>query len=321
MEESGSFIGYIEYHGDLVSEGLMDARKAARALVGFDSAVRYFAGVHNPELKDVEFELPVLIKKGSWQAVIPDDAIKYILAVLGIAGTAYLATAATELAKNDFKNASLRKALEKALMSIQWLVRLGKHLGTTRQKQFEKVQWREANTLIGIPDSEGKLLFLPKSHLDMIVQAPPKLISEMASLVVPGRSLRLVAKTETTVEIETITPEVRSIFYVPESEADTLFPALAHGQSILLEGVMTRGNENTNSMGLRYQDHILNCVPNEGSIVRFKKALFLKSRITGTISRADAEGVVNQKKPVIVFTNIEPLEEEPPALLLPYNEA
>ena len=36
------YIGYLKYSGKSVEDGLMDARKSAEALLGFDEVLRYF---------------------------------------------------------------------------------------------------------------------------------------------------------------------------------------------------------------------------------------------------------------------------------------
>lgn len=138
----------------------------------------------------------------------------------------------------------------------------------------------------------------------------------MASIIEPGRQLRIVVHSGGELGAEDVNFNERSIFYIPEEDTEVLFPELEHGQSVTLEGVATRGNENTNSIGFRYKDHIINCIPMEGSIVRFKSALFLKCRIIGKISREDDAGQIILKKPKIIFDNIVPLEDEPQELTL-----
>jgi hypothetical protein len=169
---------------------------------------------------------------------------------------------------------------------------------------------------VGIPNEGGEYLYVPKTVVDFYSITPPRILSDVASLIEPGRQLRVAVSVDGRLEIEEITSHEKGIFFVSEEEPDVLFPNLEHGQHVTLEGVLTRGNENTNSLGLRYQDHILNCVPREGSIVRFKNGLFLKCRVSGSVSRADDSGMISQKKPKLVVDTIEPLEPEQPELSL-----
>jgi len=89
-----------------------------------------------------------------------------------------------------------------------------------------------------------------------------------------------------------------------------LFPELKHGQVVALKGEVTKGNEISNTMGLSYQGHILTMLPKSGSIVEFKPSLFLKCRVHGLISRSDDKGKLDATKPKIIFSNIEPIEND-----------
>jgi hypothetical protein len=42
-------------------------RKSAEALLGFDEMLRYFISKEEPQLSNVPYEIPVNIKKGSWE--------------------------------------------------------------------------------------------------------------------------------------------------------------------------------------------------------------------------------------------------------------
>ena len=68
--ESG-YLGYLKYDGDAVEEGIMDARDSASALLGFDEAFRYFVQQEKPAWGKEDLNLPVRIKKGCWQILIP----------------------------------------------------------------------------------------------------------------------------------------------------------------------------------------------------------------------------------------------------------
>jgi len=92
--------------------------------------------------------------------------------------------------------------------------------------------------------------------------------------------------------------------------AEILFPEFQHGQRISLEGVVTRGNEMTNTIGFQYSGHILTCRPRRGSIVRFKRHLFLRCLIIGKISRLDEHGGTTNPRPQIVFDDLQIKEDD-----------
>ena len=87
------YLGYIKYDGMLVENGLMDGRKQAQAIIGLDEALRYFISKQVPELRNLDFEIPFRIQKGSWEALIPETAATWAQAGLGIVATAYFTKA------------------------------------------------------------------------------------------------------------------------------------------------------------------------------------------------------------------------------------
>ena len=158
MESENGFLGYVKYTGSSVHEGFLDARKAAKALLRFDEAVRFFVKEDILELANSDFEIPVRMRKGSWEALIPDSIGQWIMTGTGIAATTYVTTTAKKLAENDFKDASITKAFHKALEGIQWFIKIGKHLGTVTQKKFTNLRWQNGNAEVGIPNVAQKFL-------------------------------------------------------------------------------------------------------------------------------------------------------------------
>lgn len=301
-----TYIGYIRYSGELVESGLMDARKSAQALIGFDEAVRYFVGCQDDELKNINFELPVRIRQGSWEALIP-KGIFWITTALGAGATAYFVKAGQKMAENDFNDIGVKDIIKKSIDAIVWVIRIGKHIGTIAIKKFEKVKFRNDNTEIGILNDNGEILWVPKRFLDLYVKCPKSLLKKMADIVENERTL-MIGLFDNAKEIsESISLPYKRIF-THKDEDDMLFPELKHGMEVILDGEVTRGNETSNSIGFKYQDHILTAYPRSGSVVRYKPALFLNAEIKGTISRIDESGGTDAMRPKIIFTHIEPKE-------------
>jgi hypothetical protein len=73
-ESKLDLIGFLKYEGKLVEDGILDAKSAAKALFGFDHALRYFITQAHPDLATIQFPIPVQIQRGSWLAVIPSSA-------------------------------------------------------------------------------------------------------------------------------------------------------------------------------------------------------------------------------------------------------
>lgn len=307
MDDDHGCLGLIRYVGPSVNLGYLDAAKSAQALLGLDEALRYYVGAQSPELADADYEIPVRIEKGSWQALIPQTIGEWIVTGLGMSATTYAVAAAQQMAKNDFREIGIRQVFVRSLEAIQWSFRIGKHLRTLTKRSFENVRWRKGNTEVGIPNEAGQLLFIPVDALRLFEHMPAGVLTKITSVVTEERHLEVVVCTSHGDEIETVGYDDKAIFC--PVDASVVLPGLKHGAPFNQEGLVTRGNENTNSVGFLYEGHILTCYPEEGSIVRFKAALFVKSRMTGTVSREDKFGEPTELKPRIVFTDVTPLEE------------
>jgi hypothetical protein len=309
MPTKDTFLGVLKYEGRRVEDGYLDARTSARALMGFDTSLRFLVTRKEPQLATANFEIPVRICRGSWEAHIPHTIGQWILTGLGAAATAYIATAAKKFAENDFKEAHIKDVFKHALKAIQWLIRIGKHLGSFTHRKLTAVKWRNDNSEIGLPNENGEYLYVPREYFEIYVESPSKLLSDIASVVETERELRIALNDEGQIEEVSITEHEKHIFFLDEPDDNQiLFPELAHGMHIEIDGIVTRGNEVTNSIGFRYKDHILQCHPSEGSIVRYKPHLFLPCRIFGTITRESDEGTFDELRPKIIFNDLKILD-------------
>lgn len=304
-EETAEHIGSVRYVGLSMESGYMDACKSAQALVGIDEALRYFVGVQSSALRGTDFEIPVRIRKGSWEALIPAEIGTFIKIAAGLAGTAYLTTAAQKMASNDFKDVGFQQLFQKGLKAVQWALRLGKHVGSVTRRAFVGVQWRNGNTEIGIPNDSGELLFVPYEYFQMYEHMPASLLVKITRAISEERTLEVVVNSGSGESVVAVSLSERSIFCHDDDEM--LFPELVDGMPFDEEGLVTRGNENANSLGFQYQGRILTCYPQDGSIVRFKSTLFLPARMVGTVSRRDKFGEPTERKPKIVFSLVAPL--------------
>lgn len=294
MDSDKDKIGFAKYSGKLVEDGYMDARKSAQALLGFDEAVRFFIYQQNPKLKLEDFEFPVKVEKGSWTIVVGA-----ILAAYGI-------KAAQKMAEKDFDGVGLSDVLKKSLSGIQWIIKIGKHLGDLTIKKFNNPKFKDNNQLIGIQNSEGEYLYVPKEFLDFYVSANPTLLKKMSELIEDERTLSIgVVEGQTVIE-ETVTTKYRKVFSHESDDIEVqVLPELIHGQQVVLDAEVTRGNEMSNTVGIQYGGHIITGIPTEGSIVRFKPSLFLNSRIHGQVLRE-----ADSTRPKIIIDRIEPNETE-----------
>jgi len=303
-------IGYLKYSGDLVKDGIFDAKKSAQALIGLDEALRFFIVKQDPELEEIDFEIPVKIQSGSWEAIVTGACISG-----GIIATAYFTTAAQKMAENDFKNMGLKTIFKKSFKAIQWVIKIGKHLGSMSQKQIERIKFdKQDSKIIGIPNIKGEYLDVPKEYLDWFIDCPSKLLSNMANLIEVERKLGIGVNEEEGVSEVIISESEKYVFASKDELEEILLPELIHGQYIELEGEITKGNEKTNSIGLEYKGLILTCRPMEGkSVIIYKDALFRKCKVKGIVDRRGKYDLPFMKKPQIIFNKIIPIniESEP----------
>lgn len=306
MPEKDS-LGYLKYSGKMVEGGLFDARKSAQALLGFDSAIRHLLRYQVDELRYAEFELPVRVREGSWEIEIP-EIVASILATSF--GGAYLAKAAQKMAEKDFADFGFVDVVGAAILGVQWFAKIAKHMGDATIKQFLDVEFTDDNQVIGIKNSEGEILYVPKRFLDMYASCPATLLKEVALLVEDERKMTIGVLDGGEFVEETITRKERIVFTSEQLDEEILFPELEHNMEVILEGELTRGNERTNTMGFLYNDHVLTISPLNDSVVNFKQSLFLKGRVYGLVTREADDGSTDADRPKILFTDIQPIEDE-----------
>ncbi|MDE5423973.1 hypothetical protein L3073_17295 [Ancylomarina sp. DW003] len=307
------YLGYLKYYGKKVDEGFLDAKKAANALIGFDEILRYFIYQESSSFQDIDFEIPVKIKKGSWLVYIPETIQEWLLAAGGLGATAYVTTAAKKLAENDFKEIGFKTVFKNALKSICWVIKLASHLKSTKRESFENLKFQKNNTEVGILNENGELLFVPVEALEHYKKCPDLLFSKVAEIIEEEREMEIGLQEPNGIKA-IINNLDKNIFYKSEDENDEIvLPELIHGQRIELEGHTTRGNEKTNTLGFLYADHVLTCKPQKGSIVSYKINLFDNCLIKGIVDRLDKNGNYKEKKPQILFdelVKIKPLDPQ-----------
>lgn len=323
--EEEKYIGYLKYSGKSVEGGFLDTRKSAEALLGFDEILRFFLIEEDPKLKEINFEIPVRIRKGSWEVVIPEIIDKlFSSTVIGATAlTIYASASAKKAAENGILNIGATKDIKAtfrfALKAIQWVIKIGSHIGTLTKKKFDNVKIRqiEKETIIDIPNSQGDILSVPKKYFDIYTKCPEKIFSKNASIIEQERILEFGIYENGNEEKISITEKEKSIFFTKSEDEDVLFPELKHGQEVELKGSITRGNEKTNTIGFEYEGHILTCKPKNGNIAIFKNKIisqlenhfFPPVKIIGIIDRTDENNLFKKPRPQVIFENIIPLEK------------
>jgi len=325
MEQEEKHIGYLKYSGKSVEGGFLDTRKSAEALLGFDEILRFFLIEEDSRLKEVNFEIPVRIRKGSWEAVIP-EIIDKLFSPTGIGATTltiYATASAKKAAEDGVFNIGAAKDIKAtfryALKATQWVIKIGSHIGTLSKKKFDNVKIRQTGkeSIIDIPNSHGEILSVPKKYFDIYTKCPEKIFSKNAGIIEQERILEFGVYEDGVEKKVSITEKEKLIFFTKSEDEDILFPELKHGQNVELEGSITRGNEKTNTIGFEYRGHILTCKPKDGNIAVFKNKIisqldnhfFPPVKIVGIIDRTDENHLFKNSRPQVIFNDIIPLEK------------
>lgn len=325
MSQEEKYIGYLKYSGKSVEDGFMDMRKSSEALLGFDEVLRFFLIKEDSSLKNIDFEIPVRIRKGSWEMVIP-EIIDKLLTPTGVITTA-LGTYATITAKKAAEDGLLNTGTAKdikatfrvALKSAQWVIKIGSHVGSLAIKEFKSGLIDQKTQEIEILNENKEALRVPKKYLDIYRECPTKLFSRSAGVIESERTLELGVFNGEGIEKVSISEKQKSIYYTEkeDSENDIILPELQHGQFVELEGEITRATESMNTIGFRYEDHTLICKPEKGNIADFKQRviskmddhLFPKVKLIGVVDRTSEKGDFKERKPGIIFSDIITLEK------------
>jgi len=305
MEE----VGYLKYKGSLVEKGVIDARSAGTALVGLDEAIRFFNSRQSSEYAKIEYEIPVHIEEGSWVAIVLSGAAL----VGGTFALGYVKKAGEIMAENDLKRIGLADVFKKSFSALSDLVKLAKHTGKSKDWDLENIVWRNNNKEVGIYNNAGELVFIEVEHIKWFKAMPASLMPKMTDPIRENRTLAIGINTPDGFEEQEVNNSQKHIFSKTEEDEDFdefIFPEIAHGDEVKLEGKLTRGNEQSNTVGFEYKGHILNCIPEEGNIVRYKPALFLRCIIEGSAIRHSKKRLNPDRKPTIIVRNIIPLAME-----------
>ncbi|MCC9136533.1 hypothetical protein ACFSKU_06980 [Pontibacter silvestris] len=302
---------YIKYEGTLVQDGFLDARKAGEALLGIDEALRHFLYQEDSSLQKAEFEIPVSIKKGSWEAVFMENFDTVLLkSTLSWGASKYFDTALNEVAQKGFNEFGFKDLFKNAFKSMTWVIKIAKHLGSLTRKKVEHLEYSGDNK-VSIINTDGRILLVPTQYLKAFASCPNDLFTRLAKVIEEERQLIIGYNDGKESNYVRINSSEKFIFIPHEDEDEVLFPELAHNTYAELEGHITRGNEHSNTMGFLYQDHILTCYPNEGNIKSFKGTLFTNVTVKGFIDRLDKRtGEFIEKRPKFRFVEIVSNEPE-----------
>jgi len=308
----GDSLVIVNYSGAKAENGIMDARASAEALLGFDRMIRYAICNKEPKLKNVDFDLPVKVQKGTWEITIP-QAITIVL-------TAYLVGLANQSAKEGFIEIGPIKDSKKLIIwagkAIRWFIKITKHIRAIEEERYKLGPKTISCIQVEIINDDGESLIVPLEFYKFFTESPTDLLEKNANIIEEEREMTFAAHNEEPIGISF---EERKIYVGEgaEEESDIVLPELKHGDEVELEGKIIRTNENTKTIGFCYQDHTLTVIPEDRNLEKYKsqivstgeKHIFSeKVKIFGRVEREDKEGNFKYKKPRIFFYSIRSIE-------------
>lgn len=309
LKEQG--VGFVSYEWQAAPPGVIDASAGGQALLGLDDAVRYFNRRQSAGFGSTPYEIPVLTGSGSWVAVVLG-----IVAIPATAfGMAYAKKAGEKMAERDFADLGFKDVARKSMDALVKLIRLVKaKRGKFDVKQLE-IKWSEDASTATIRTEAGNQIVVPAEYIRWYATIPATTLKRLCAPISPGREMCVGARQDDgTFDVATLTEDdVRSMTSDDsESDSEFLFPELEHEMEVVLEGIVTRENQSTNSMGLQYHGHILNCIPETGSVKRFKSALFEQCRVYATINRHVSSLISLDYRPTLLVHDVVSIEHSIP---------
>ncbi|CUJ47367.1 hypothetical protein [Achromobacter xylosoxidans] len=313
--ESGEYeeVGFIKYSGDPLRAGVIDARSAGSALLGLDEAIRFFNMQQSAELAEVEYDVPVQTRTGSWEAVLLAGGAVATAFALG-----YVKKAGEKMAENDFKEIGLKNVLSRSMSAIVTLVRLIKHTEKSCDWTTKRIEPSFSGSTVIVADEVGREIAVPVDFYRWYQKTPPGLLSKMTSVIREDRPLTIGSYESDEMNSVLLVASEKALFESRDSDGDDgdiLFPELKHGDYVALEGRLIRGSEKSNAVGLEYQGHVINCMPSSGSIRKYKSALFLRCRVEGMIIRHSKNSYVAERRPKIIIDRVIPLQPDQQGIL------
>lgn len=309
IDTNENAVGFVSYEWRGAPKGVIDAYSGGTALIGIDEILRFFNRKQAGSLSNASYEIPVETGKGSWVA--------WILGVLTLPAAtfaiAYAKKTGEKMAERDFSEIGFKDIAKKSIDALEKFIELVKHTKKLSDWSTDNAVWKDNSSIIGFPNEDGELIFIPSEYLKWYWDLPKGALKKLVAPIVNGRHMIVGVSIDNgkfrTVDVHA--NDIAPFIGIDDAESDDfIFPDLVHDQDVVLEGVITRGNQQTNSVGFQYQDHILNCIPENGSIRKFKPAMFLHCRIKATVNRHVGSNVQLDRRPTLIISNIITMESD-----------
>lgn len=324
QEKYDGYIGYIRYFGEPIKHGLFDMRKAATALLGFDDILKYFLIKEDSDFSKIDLEIPIKVREGSWEVLIPEIIDKCISIKGGstAAISVYAYNVLQQSAKDGFFESGpakdIKKVFKASLVAAKWVIKIATHVKGFKKKIDGAIPIPETQE-VNLPDEKGKYLLVPKKYFDLFVECREDLFAKNSSIVDSEIVFELGVVEDGKGSVVQISSQNRGFFCKEETgEEEIILPELEDGQYVELEGEILRLTENMNTIGFSYRGHTLTCKPKDGNLVSYKEKIvskrfdhvFATVRMKGVVDRSSSNQEFKKRRPMIFFVDIELINDQ-----------
>lgn len=322
--------GFIRLEGDDIIDGVIDIRSASFMLNGTQEVLQYFLKKENSEYaKCNDLNFPIKTREGSWEILIPFLGKVSITPEMGLACAVGLGTALvvqpvsaglSEYAKTIGKAKAVKSLLNKdnkasfadAFKKLEIVIKIAQHLGTITNKRILSLKLNKDGKTAILTNVSGNIMSVTMDEIRVFQECPDKLLRKLGTVVTDYRTLHIGYKISNTIHEVSIDSESKDIFTPSEEADEPILPELQDGQHVRLVGVVTRGNQQTNTIGFKYKEHVITCEPNGGLITSHISAHYRTCEISGRIIRTSkAEFALGRRdRPKIIFDNLVVINED-----------
>jgi hypothetical protein len=316
LEEEYKNLNFLKLEGERVKDGNVTISDAKNMLEGIEKSTKYFINAKYPNLSDSDYSVEVRLESGS--------LVAWVVGIVGAGATAYIITAANQLAKNDVANKNSKQVAKEiigtAVRGMKTTIKIAKHVGTMGKHTFttDEAKAIDKENII-LKNESGEELSITKDELDTYTRAPKDIFKKLASTVDDDTALFIGEAGETTESdsIARIDGGTKHFFGVSNNEDNEIvFPEWQDGEILTLKGELRRANTNTGTLGFFYSGHTLTSSLHNMEIRDIKDSLFDKeveiiAKVIRTQKKLDAEDDLKRPKLEIrKITNIGELDKK-----------
>lgn len=320
--------GFIRLEGDDIINGVIDINSATAMLSGTQETIQYFLKKENSDYAQYRnLNFPVKTREGSWEIVVPFLGTISITPEMALgcavglgaslvvrpleaglseyAKTIGKAKAAKRLAAKDDK-----ASFEDAFKKLESVIKIAQHLGTITNKRTLDIKLNKDSKTALLTNANGNIMSITMDEVRIFQECPDKLLRRLCTVITDYRTLHIGYKINDTIYEVSIDRESKEIFTPDEDAEIPVLPELQNGQYVKLTGFVTRGNQQTNTIGFKYDEHIITSEPNNKLITSYINAHYKTCEISGYIVRTTLADITNGKRdrPKIIFDDLVPVE-------------